>query len=124
MNLGSRGHCPVCLQRVEPTTRGNIGSHRDTTRRNTCPGSGQPFRITGVASDDGDHWMYQAACRGVDPELFYPDTGRGAGDPARAICEHCPVAADCLDYALKHQIMHGIYGGLTYKQRVELRRAS
>ena len=37
--------CPVCRQAVKPTLRQNIPAHLDSIREDTCPGTGEPFRI-------------------------------------------------------------------------------
>ena len=37
--------CPVCCQSVKPTLRHNIPAHLDSIRTDTCPGTGEPFRI-------------------------------------------------------------------------------
>jgi WhiB family redox-sensing transcriptional regulator len=65
-------------------------------------------------------WRYQAACRGTDLEVFFPGRGEPA-EPARQICAGCPVRQPCLDYALSHGITHGIWGGLTERDRRPLR---
>jgi WhiB family redox-sensing transcriptional regulator len=65
-------------------------------------------------------WRYQAACRGADLQVFFPGRGEPAG-PARQICAECPVRQPCLDYALRHAITHGIWGGLTERDRRPLR---
>jgi len=65
-------------------------------------------------------WRYQAACRGTDLSVFFPGRGETAG-PARQICAGCPVRQPCLDYALSHGITHGIWGGLTERDRRPLR---
>jgi WhiB family transcriptional regulator, redox-sensing transcriptional regulator len=65
-------------------------------------------------------WRYQAACRGTDLSVFFPGRGEPAG-PARRICAGCPVRQPCLDYALSHAITHGIWGGLTERDRRPLR---
>ena len=62
-----------------------------------------------------DDWRFAAACRGMDPALFFVD---GAGhDPRReaalAVCRACPVAADCLRDAIDTGEVDGIRGGLT-----------
>ena len=44
-------------------------------------------------------WRKRAACRGVDPEVFYPVTDEEAG-AAKAICSTCPVREACLEHAL------------------------
>lgn len=69
-------------------------------------------------------WTADAACRGLDTELFYPvaDTARLAA-PAKAICADCPVRADCLAWALEIGDDHAVLGGLTPRERRALRRA-
>jgi WhiB family redox-sensing transcriptional regulator len=65
-------------------------------------------------------WRYRAACRGADLNVFFPDRGQSA-EHARQICASCPVRELCLDYALRHGIVHGIWGGLTERDRRALR---
>jgi WhiB family transcriptional regulator, redox-sensing transcriptional regulator len=65
-------------------------------------------------------WRYRAACRGVDLEVFFPGRGESA-EPARQICARCPVRQPCLDYAISHGIVDGIWGGLTERDRRALR---
>jgi hypothetical protein len=52
--------------------------------------------------------------------VFFPGRGEPA-EPARQICAGCPVRQPCLDYALSHAITHGIWGGLTERDRRPLR---
>ena len=65
-------------------------------------------------------WRDRAACRGADLVLFFPGRGESA-EPARQICARCPVRQPCLDYALSHGIVHGIWGGLAKRNRRALR---
>ena len=65
-------------------------------------------------------WRELAACRGTDLNLFFPSRGETA-DPAREICAVCPVRQACLDYALSNAIIHGIWGGLSERERRDLR---
>jgi WhiB family redox-sensing transcriptional regulator len=72
----------------------------------------------------GEHrpaWMADAACHdsGVN---FFPERGESL-DPARAICGRCPVAPDCLAYALAHVELRGVWAGTGERERVRLRRA-
>lgn len=63
-------------------------------------------------------WRVSAACANVDPELFFPDAGgRGSVRKARIICQGCPVAKQCLEFALESNIRFGIFGGLTPSER-------
>jgi len=64
--------------------------------------------------------QYRAVCRGTDLEVFFPGRGESA-EPARQICAGCPVRQRCLDYAISHGITHGIWGGLTERDRRPLR---
>lgn len=66
-------------------------------------------------------WPAQAACRGVDPDLFFPDRG-GNVDAALATCAGCPVRATCLADALLRGERHGIWGGTSERTRRVLRR--
>jgi hypothetical protein len=48
--------------------------------------------------------------------VFYPERGESAG-PARQVCARCPVRRPCLEYALSNRITHGIWGGMTERER-------
>ena len=61
-------------------------------------------------------WRQQAACHGTDLNRFYPERGESA-EPARQVCARCPVRQPCLEYALSNRITHGIWGGLTERER-------
>ena len=65
-------------------------------------------------------WRELAACRGTDLEVFFPGRGQSAG-AARQVCAACPVRQPCLDYAITNRITHGIWGGLTERERRALR---
>jgi len=65
----------------------------------------------------------QAACRG-QTEVFYADSGpvsnkivRNLISKARALCNTCPIQVECLMTAVNNQEEHGIWGGLTSKER-------
>jgi hypothetical protein len=66
-------------------------------------------------------WLEQAACRGVDTNIFMPLRGENVKvTTAKKICGECPVRQECLDDSLRQaqQIdLHGIFGGLSKKQR-------
>lgn len=63
----------------------------------------------------------QAVCGQVDPDLFFPETGSATKVP-KDICAVCPVRQQCLAWALKHDIRHGVWGGLSDQERQRLRR--
>ncbi len=72
-------------------------------------------------------WCHRAACRSVDPELFFPVGTQGAGlvqvAAARAVCRRCPVESDCLRWALANSQTSGVWGGTTEAERRALRVA-
>jgi Transcription factor WhiB len=53
----------------------------------------------------------EPACRGADPDLFFPMPGEST-DPAKAICGTCAVRADCLALARARGEQFGIWGGV------------
>jgi WhiB family redox-sensing transcriptional regulator len=68
-------------------------------------------------------WRDRAACRDIDPDLFFPvappNTGAGESQvaAARAVCRTCAVTVDCLRFALAHAERDGIWGGTTEGER-------
>jgi WhiB family redox-sensing transcriptional regulator len=61
-------------------------------------------------------WRNRAACRGLDPAIFYPPSDEEA-DEAKAICGVCPVREPCLEHALSYREHEGIWGGATERER-------
>ncbi|MDQ3979797.1 MAG: WhiB family transcriptional regulator [Actinomycetota bacterium] len=66
-------------------------------------------------------WREDAACRGVDTDVFFPATDEEA-EEAKAICASCPVREECLSFALQTRQEDGVWGGLTETERRRLRR--
>jgi WhiB family redox-sensing transcriptional regulator len=61
-------------------------------------------------------WRQRAACKGVDPDIFYPASDEEA-EEAKAICATCPVREACLEYALANRERDGVWGGATERER-------
>ena len=82
-------------------------------------------RLPGPNADFWD-WQMDAACRGVDSEMFFhPEGERGGAKEARervakALCATCPVIAECRAHALKVREPFGVWGGLTESERAVL----
>jgi WhiB family transcriptional regulator, redox-sensing transcriptional regulator len=81
--------------------------------------------------DDAEklEWQEDAACRTYDNLLFFgPDQGeseleRQAREArAKAVCQRCPVAEPCLEFAMETNQKYGIWGGLTDKERASRKR--
>jgi WhiB family redox-sensing transcriptional regulator len=72
-------------------------------------------------------WMTDAACIEIGTEAFFPapvssGPNRAATKATRICHEQCPVKTDCLQYALTNGLEHGIFGGLTARERRLLTR--
>jgi WhiB family transcriptional regulator, redox-sensing transcriptional regulator len=73
-------------------------------------------------------WSGNAACRDAPPDVsWFPDRGHGHDtraqtEKAKAICATCPVLECCRSWALNQgDRLQGIWGGLTEKDRVQVR---
>lgn len=66
-------------------------------------------------------WRQHSACRGVDPDIFYPASDDEA-EVAKAVCAQCPVRQPCLEYALTNRERDGVWGGATEKERRRILR--
>lgn len=69
-------------------------------------------------------WMDQALCAQVEPDLWFPEAGRGYRD-AKRICATCPVRRECDDQAQRlegdvaHNRRHGAWGGIEPRSRAK-----
>ena len=66
-------------------------------------------------------WENEANCRGVNPSLFYPERGVSTSQ-AKEVCESCQVKDQCLESAVQRGEKFGIWGGLSERERREIRR--
>jgi WhiB family transcriptional regulator, redox-sensing transcriptional regulator len=97
-----------------------------TAHRHTLQGewSGQPLTV--VEDGGRQEWLDQAACRGHDPEQFFPEPGEHTkAAEAKAICAGCQVRDHCRDLAVKAAgglgADHGVFGGTLPAERSRLR---
>lgn len=77
-------------------------------------------------------WMDDAKCVDHDPELWFPPRDKNQykpiADKAKAICfgrdgyPPCPVRLQCLMFAEENEETHGIYGGMSHRERNALKR--
>ncbi len=61
-------------------------------------------------------WSNRAACRGLDPTIFFPVTD-GDEAAAKLVCRECDVRELCLEHALGHREREGVWGGCTERER-------
>jgi WhiB family redox-sensing transcriptional regulator len=98
-------------RRAEATTAPLAPAGRGTARHDGL--------VDLLARLDRPPWYELAACRGLDPDLFFPERGERTDD-ALAVCAPCPVRDDCLAAGLTERF--GIWGGRSERQRRILRR--
>lgn len=70
--------------------------------------------------DATPEWTLDALCAEVGIDLFFVEKG-GSPRAAKSLCSRCPVAGECLEYALDfekdHAYLYGVFGGLAPRQR-------
>ncbi|MEV2273436.1 WhiB family transcriptional regulator [Nonomuraea africana] len=71
-------------------------------------------------------WRHRAACRDVDPELFFPIGNTGPAlkqiEEAKQVCRSCSAVDSCLKWALESGQDAGVWGGLSEDERRALKR--
>lgn len=63
------------------------------------------------------------ACQTSDPDAWFSDDG-SAYAMARQLCQKCPVKDLCADFAVENREPHGLWGGLSPKERLKIRVAN
>jgi WhiB family redox-sensing transcriptional regulator len=79
-----------------------------------------------------ESWRADARCSGEDTEIFFPprdkDKYKDIAAEAKAHCfgangnNPCPVLRECLWYAIDSDEVHGIWGGMSHRERNALVR--
>ncbi|MEV4174021.1 WhiB family transcriptional regulator [Nonomuraea sp. NPDC049709] len=73
--------------------------------------------------------MTRPACRGMDPEIFFPISHAGpAGiretEQAKAVCRACPILAGCLAEVVADPPEFGVWAATTPEERRRIRTRS
>jgi len=72
-----------------------------------------------------EKWREQAACAGAPITIFIFDDDvkyhKNTKFKAFEYCDRCPVIRECLNFAYDNNIQHGVYGGMTPKERRKFR---
>jgi len=84
---------------------------------------GTMLTLSDVMWEPDIDWRKDAACAGVDSDVFFPGLeDPAASERAKVICAACPVQEACLQYALSTNQAAGVWGGLDANERRRLRR--
>jgi WhiB family transcriptional regulator, redox-sensing transcriptional regulator len=79
-----------------------------------------------TATVSATNWRSAGACLSADPDLFFPISSTGLAErqitQAKVICAGCQVRRECLEFALAHDQVYGIWGGTTPEDRQRDRR--
>jgi WhiB family redox-sensing transcriptional regulator len=71
-----------------------------------------------VSGATAQNWRATGLCKGSDPLVFYPPSEDDSqADEAKTICSMCAVRQPCLEFALTTREKHGVWGGLTERER-------
>ncbi|WP_285442783.1 WhiB family transcriptional regulator [Streptomyces sp. ISL-12] len=68
-------------------------------------------------------WQQEALCAQTGADFFFPEPGSSVRE-AKRICGLCPTRSACLEFALSNDERFGVWGGLSEKERLALRRAA
>jgi WhiB family redox-sensing transcriptional regulator len=75
-------------------------------------------RTKEVSESTGQKWRAIGLCRGSDTMVFYPPSEDDSlAEEAKTICSLCAVRKPCLEFALANREKHGVWGGLTERER-------
>jgi WhiB family redox-sensing transcriptional regulator len=102
-----------------------------TPRSNPDVGYGRPMpwiNLEGappIRALDSPRWQGKAACRSLNPQLWFADGNSPLTRRAAQVCATCPVRRVCLASALVYAEEFGLWGGVSAVARgVLLRRLS
>ncbi len=90
--------------------------------RFSLPGTLQGMHTDTLTRPDLD-WQAEALCAQTGADFFFPEPGSSVRE-AKRICGLCPIRSACLEYALDNDERFGVWGGLSEKERLALRRTS
>ncbi|MFJ1459697.1 WhiB family transcriptional regulator [Nocardia sp. N2S4-5] len=75
-----------------------------------------------LADTQEPSWVHRAACRGGDPEDWFPDRSIQPKEARRVCKEECKVRVECGWYAHRREEAHGVWAGFRM-DRITERRA-
>lgn len=103
---------------LPPNGAGGRGRRGATSGRRAGEDVGLPAVVLTGATELTLDEKVDAICAQVDGDLWYPDRGDRAGaNTAKQLCHTCPIQRRCAEVAIATGEPHGIWGGLTARER-------
>lgn len=69
-----------------------------------------------------EEWMRKSACQRSDPTPWFSDKEEDQLQAKEFCNAECSVRLECLAYAFKNNIEHGVWGGLKESERRTMRK--
>ncbi len=91
------------------------------TEAGTCDLEASAYDPEASNSEANMAWKQRGNCLGIDPDLFYPERGVSSAN-AKKVCKVCEVQLECLNYAIDNGEKFGIWGGMSERERRQVRR--
>ena len=88
-----------------------------------CPARALPIQEGGSpAMNSSQSWYADAACKGVDVNVFFRGTAASNQEATTKFCDSCPVRQDCLEDALQYPPIdqYGLAGGISAHERKKI----
>jgi WhiB family redox-sensing transcriptional regulator len=82
-----------------------------------------PMHFETTITPAGTGWQERALCAQTGADFFFPEPGSSVRE-AKRICGMCEMRSACLEYAMDNDERFGVWGGLSEKERLELRRTA
>jgi WhiB family transcriptional regulator, redox-sensing transcriptional regulator len=108
---GGKGRCDACAQKARRGAKMPTARIEEAARE----------MLGQLVTADGGEWKDFALCAQTDPEAFFPEKG-GSSTAAKRVCMGCGVRDQCLEWSLRTGQRHGIWGGLSERERRRLLR--
>jgi len=84
--------------------------------------SEDPYQLPTLYKPAGP-WVKEAACIDAPSYYFFSDAEtKDAYREGRKLCEQCKVIKECGQYAIENYIAHGLFGGMSPRERQIKRR--
>jgi len=71
----------------------------------------------------GDNWRDKAYCKQSSTQIDFYAEDKYTIKLAKSMCTLCPVAHECLVFAVRNQERYGVWGGFTPRERNKITRS-